>query len=126
MLESILKNRKLIDPLYRLKVSLRSSICIFLKNKGYKKKSKTTDILGCSFEEFKLHIENQFKDWMNWDNRALYNGTLNYGWDIDHIEPLSTAINEADIIRLCHYTNLQPLCSYTNRVLKNGKTNFYS
>ena len=27
-------------------------------------------------------------------------------------------ITEADIINLNHYTNLQPLCSYTNRNLK--------
>ena len=51
-------------------------------------------------------------------NRGLYNGELNYGWDIDHIIPISSAITEEDIIRLNHYTNLQPLCAYINRVIK--------
>lgn len=55
---------------------------------------------------------------MTWENRGMYNGELNYGWDIDHKIPLATAINEEDIIRLNHYTNLQPLCSYTNRHIK--------
>jgi len=55
---------------------------------------------------------------MNWENRGLYNGELNYGWDIDHIKPLATATCETDIIKLNHYTNLKPLCSYTNRYIK--------
>lgn len=55
---------------------------------------------------------------MTWENRGLYNGELNYGWDIDHIIPLASAEKEEDIIRLNHYTNLQPLCSYTNRYIK--------
>ena len=38
--------------------------------------------------------------------------------DIDHIIPLSSAKTEEDIIRLNHYTTLQPLCSYTNRYIK--------
>jgi hypothetical protein len=55
---------------------------------------------------------------MTWENRGLYNGELNYGWDIDHIIPLDTAETIQDIIRLNHYTNLQPLCSKVNRDIK--------
>ena len=88
------------------------------KIKNIKKSYKTEDILGCSFDEFKLYLESKFEDWMTWDNRGLYNGELNYGWDIDHIIPLSTAKNEEDVIRLNHYTNLQPLCSKVNRYIK--------
>jgi hypothetical protein len=55
---------------------------------------------------------------MTWDNHGLYNGTEGFGWDIDHIIPLSSAINETDIIKLNHYFNLQPLCSKINRDVK--------
>lgn len=55
---------------------------------------------------------------MTWDNKGLYNGEEGYGWDIDHIIPLSTATTEEDIVKLNHFTNLQPLCSYVNRVIK--------
>ncbi len=55
---------------------------------------------------------------MNWDNYGFYNTTYNYGWDIDHIIPLSSAKSEEDVIKLCHYTNLQPLCSKINREIK--------
>jgi hypothetical protein len=53
-----------------------------------------------------------------YENRGLYNGELNYGWDIDHIIPLSSVNEENDIIKLNHYTNLQPLCSKVNRDIK--------
>ena len=44
-----------------------------------------------------------------------------YGWDIDHIIPVSLAESESDIIKLNHYTNLQPLCSKVNRNIKKNK-----
>jgi len=55
---------------------------------------------------------------MNWENYGKYNGEYNFGWDIDHIEPLFPEGHnrtEEDILRLNHYTNLQPLCSRVNR-----------
>lgn len=55
---------------------------------------------------------------MNWNNHGKYNGEYNFGWDIDHIIPLDSAKTEEDIIKLNYYTNLQPLCSYINRVVK--------
>ena len=97
-----------------------------LRFNGYVKNSKTEDILGCAFEDFKLYLENKFEPWMTWDNYGKFNSELNYGWDIDHIIPLDTAETEDDIIRLNHYTNLQPLCSYTNRHIKMYKTDFYN
>ena len=45
---------------------------------------------------------------MTFDNHGLY------GWHIDHIIPLYSAKNEEDIIKLCHYTNLQPLWAEEN------------
>ena len=106
------------DPLYKIKTRVRKAIRHAFKIKGCTKKTKTQHILGCSFDEFKLHLESKFETWMNWDNHGLYNGELNYGWDIDHIIPLSIANTEEEIIKLNHYTNLQPLCSYINRDIK--------
>jgi hypothetical protein len=115
------KNKLKIDPLYKLKCNIRTYIRLSFKRMGYFKKSNTEDILGCTFEELKQHIESKFESWMTWGNKGLYNGELNHGWDIDHVVPLSSAITEEDIVRLNHYTNLQPLCSYTNRYIKKDK-----
>lgn len=55
---------------------------------------------------------------MTWENYGKYNGELNHGWDIDHIIPLDSAETEEELLDLCKFTNLQPLCSYTNRYIK--------
>ena len=55
---------------------------------------------------------------MTWKNKGLYNGEFNYGWDIDHIIPLSSAENYEDLVKLNHYSNLRPLCSKVNRDIK--------
>lgn len=70
--------------------------------------------LGCSWDEFKLHIENMFYDnpitgiKMTWDNYGLN------GWEIDHIIPLCTASSLSDLVTLSHYKNLQPLWRQDN------------
>ena len=58
---------------------------------------------------------------MSWDNYGKYNGELNFGWDLDHIIPLSSANNIDELIKLNHYTNFQPLCSRVNRHIKSDK-----
>ncbi len=118
-----LMERRQNDPLFRLITNVRNLIYNSFYYNGYSKNSKTEELLGCSFEEFKTYLESKFEDWMTWDNRGLYNGELYYGWDIDHITPLSSVDNENDIIRLNHYTNLQPLCSKINRDIKKDKIN---
>ena len=77
-----------------------------MRRLGYKKTSKTAEILGCSFEEFKVHIENQFIDGMSWDNYPE--------WEYDHIYPISLAESEEHLLQLNHYTNFQPLWAEDN------------
>ena len=114
------KNRRKTDEVFRLADNIRKAILQSFSGINQKKTSKTLLILGCSFKDFKLYIEAQFKPWQTWDNYGKYNGTLNYGWDIDHIKPICKAKTVEDVIRLNHYTNFQPLCSYTNRHIKRG------
>ena len=113
-----LNERRKNDPLFKLITNVRNLIYNSFYYNGYSKNSKTEELLGCSFEELKQHLESKFEPWMTWDNRGLYNGELNYGWDIDHVIPLSSVNEEIDIIKLNHYTNLQPLCSKINRDIK--------
>jgi hypothetical protein len=90
------------DNFFKLKFNIRTLIRNSIK-RGYSTKSKKTiEILGCSFEEFKLHLESQFDDKMNWENQGTY-------WHLDHIIPISSSETEEDVYRLNHYTNFQPL-----------------
>lgn len=110
------------DSLYKLKHNIRGLIKKAFKDKGFKKNSKAHEILGCSFEEFKTYIENQFSPWMRWNNYGKYKkDTFNFGWDFDHKIPMNSAITGEDVINLSYYTNFQPLCSHINRNIKRDK-----
>ena len=119
------RNKYNNDILYKIKRLVGSSIRYSFRNNGYSKKSRSYEVLGCSFEEFKLYLESQFEDWMSWDNHGKYNGDLDFGWDIDHKIPLASAETEDDIIRLNHFSNLQPLCSKVNRDIKKDSLDYY-
>lgn len=107
------------DPIFRFKYNIREVIRRSLKRQNFKKNSTTQQILGCTLNEFKQYIESQFEPWMNWENRGKrIVTTQNTSWDIDHIIPISSAKTEEEIIKLSHYTNLRPLCSYYNRFIK--------
>jgi hypothetical protein len=112
------KDRRNTDPVFKLSMNIKRNIRANMNKKSFTKKSRTREILGCSYEDFKQHIESLWEPWMTWDNYGHYNGESNYGWDIDHIIPSSLAITENDVIKLNHYTNLRPLCSYYNRNIK--------
>lgn len=102
---SYVKHRKEKDSLFRLRISIRSLISMYV-NKHYRKNKRTEDILGCSMEEFYKYIETKFQDGMSWDN---------YGkWHLDHIKPISLAKTEEEIYELNRYTNFQPLWAIDN------------
>lgn len=94
------------DPLYRTSKYIRTAITNSLTRNGFMKRSKTYEILGCTFEEFYVHIERQFLHGMNWENRSE--------WHIDHIVPISFGTTEEEIVLLNHYTNLRPLWGKDN------------
>jgi uncharacterized Zn finger protein (UPF0148 family) len=96
------KQRKQVDVLFRLKAIVRGRISRYLKHKQL----KTFDIVGCTPEYLKEHLEKQFVNGMTWENRDE--------WHIDHIIPLSSANSEEELYKLCHYTNLQPLWAIDN------------
>jgi len=103
-LNKALRERKKNDPVFKLKTLYRSKIHKILKTK----KEKTFDLIGCSPIELKLHLENKFTGEMSWENHGQF------GWHIDHITPLSSAKNDEELKKLCHYTNLQPLWWWDN------------
>jgi len=93
------------NPLFMKTCALKSSILRFIKIGTYGK-SKYKNILGCSIPFYKDHIAKQFKEGMNWDNHGE--------WHIDHVYPLGLAKSENELIKLFHYTNVQPLWANEN------------
>lgn len=100
------KNHRIIkDPNFRLISNLRSRTCKLLKNT---KSKKTEELLGCSIENFWIHLEKQFTEGMTRENHGKF------GWHIDHIIPLSSAKTQQEIEKLFHYTNCQPMWAKDN------------
>ena len=71
------------------------------------KRSKATDLLGCTIQEYRQHISDQFTDGMSWNN---------YGkWHIDHIIPLQyNKPTLEEVFERLHYTNTQPMWAADN------------
>jgi len=97
----------------RMIQNLRSRLRGFMR--GNSKSNSTMEILGCSREHLKTHLEVQFTDGMTWGN---------YGkkWHIDHRIPVSAFdVNNPAEVRTCfHFSNLQPMWAKEN-MSKGGK-----
>jgi len=95
------------DPLYKLRANLGSRLWTAFKNIGANKPTNTEALVGCSWQQLRNHIETMFTPEMNWQNQGSY-------WHIDHIVPCARAKNIEELVKLCHYTNLQPLYGLDN------------
>lgn len=72
---------------------------------GIQKTSKYLKYLPFTIKELRVHMENQFDDWMSWENYGL--------WHIDHIRPVAsfefTSMEDEDFKKCWALENLQPL-----------------
>ena len=114
--------KRLSTKLGKFESNCRGRIHYAFKNKGFKKKKKTEELLGVPFSIALAHLESQFREGMSWDNY----GAEKDNWVIDHIVPLSLAETEEEISSLCHFTNLQPLWQHENNHGHKGAKLFLS
>lgn len=93
---------------YRLVENLRGRFLKAIRNN--QKSGHTLELLGCTVEELKQHLESQFEPGMTWDNYGKN------GWEIDHIVPCSYFdLTKEENQRICfNYRNLQPLWARDN------------
>lgn len=102
------RDRYRTDLNYKLKCNLRSRLRRALKRNT--KSGSTLDLLGCSIEHLKLHLESGFSEGMTWDH--VLSGEIH----IDHIVPCASFdLTDEEQQRECfHYKNLQPLWAKDN------------
>lgn len=105
------------DKLYKLKKQLRNCIYRSFTKKSFYKKEHTNNIIGCDYDFFVKYLLNTYKEkyGFEWDGIEKVH--------IDHIIPLYVAKEEQDVIKLCHYTNLQLLKAEDN-LKKSNKLNY--
>ena len=97
------------DPDFALLCRLRSRLRKALLAQGAVRSKSTKELIGCSPEEFRSHIEAQFLPGMNWGNRSE--------WHLDHKLPCKHFdLRDPSQQAACfHYSNIQPLWSVDNR-----------
>lgn len=93
---------------FKMSVNIRSRIRIALK--GITKFKRSSELLGCSVDFLKNHLESLFLDGMTWENYGYH------GWHIDHILPCASfdLSDELQLKKCFHWTNLQPLWKFDN------------
>ena len=102
------KKRTAYDIQFRLQSKLRQGIYHAVKNSFLKNEyALAVTYLGCSIPDFKLYIESQFQQGMNWDNW----GRKPNEWQFDHNKPLSAfdLTNPDHLLEVCHYSNIRPI-----------------
>lgn len=100
------KERKMSDPLFKLRNALRTRLHHALNGKS--KASSTVELLGCTLKQLRERLESMFDDGMTWEN---------YGkWHIDHITPMSKfdLSKASEQKQACNWINLQPLWAKDN------------
>lgn len=106
--KEIKEYNKHYNKTHRININLRRRIHKALK--GICKSKHTVELLGCSVEKLKQHLESKFIKRMTWQNYGYY------GWHVDHIKPCASFdLSKVSEQRKCfHYTNLQPLWAKDN------------
>jgi hypothetical protein len=102
------KEKMLEDAVFEAQVKLLN--CFQHFHRKNRKNSIIRPLVGCSPEEFRLHIENLWLQGMNWENYGVKKGC----WNIDHIIPLSSAKEIEELKKLFHFSNTRPLWTEDN------------
>ena len=95
--------RKKNDPIFKLKSQARNTVYQSFARTGNVKRERCESITGMSQNDLITYLIGTYENayGIPWDEKTPV--------QIDHIIPLATAQTEEDVIRLCHYSNLQLL-----------------
>jgi len=101
--------KRATDDQFRLKINLRTRVWHALN--GSSKSKATFELLDCTSDQLKAHLESLFKEGMSWNNYGKN------GWEVDHIRPCASFdLTDLEQQKQCfHYSNLQPLWRKENR-----------
>lgn len=103
---------KALKNYYKHKVHSNVARLVRRGLEGFIKSKPTFDLLGYTIQDLKIHLENQFKDGMTWENYGYK------GWHIDHKIPRAklpfTSHNDDNFKKCWSLENLQPLWAEEN------------
>lgn len=110
------KEKVYSHPNKLIRGSLSSRINYALRNVGVVKTIYTSELLGCSIEQFRAHIQLQWLPGMTWENRGVWKRDTPMTWHIDHITPCAAfdLTREEEQRKCFHYTNCRPIWALDN------------
>ncbi len=108
------KNRAKNDVQFKKRRSLGSALRNLINKPPKDPNKRSFQLVGCTYNDFITHIENQFVEDMSWENRNL--------WHFDHIKPLSSfdLSKPEQVKKAMHYLNIRPIFSADNIKKKNN------
>lgn len=109
-LASYLRKRRITDIQFSIIGRMRATLNRAFRRNWIRKSARTEELLGCTIDEVKSHIESQFINGMSWENRRSF--------VVDHIIPVvAFDLREEEESRLAfNWRNLQPLSPHDNAV----------
>jgi hypothetical protein len=98
-----IKRRYAEEPSFAMAYRVRARVYQAIQKGGASKTGSTEELVGCSFDYLRQHIERQFKGRMSWDNPSSFH--------IDHIVPLASfdLTDPAQLKVACNWQNLRPI-----------------
>lgn len=90
------------DAFYRMQENARKLVKRCLTNAGYTKRSRSKEILGCTYDFLVGWLEH------------VSHVSINEQFHIDHVIPISLAKTEQEVLWLSHFSNLQLLLPTVN------------
>jgi len=105
-----MRERAKRDPNFRMRLRHSSRIKDAFLRQNINKPHSADKLIGCTWEEFRTHLQKQYRDGMTDEN---------YGqvWELDHIQPCSGFdLTDPEQVKVCfNYSNYQPLLVSENR-----------
>lgn len=97
------------DPQFKARLKLKQKLRRLML--GQYDDQFSWNLVGCTKDQLRRHIEAQFERGMTWENYGVN------GWVVDHIRPVCKFnLLELDQRQNCfHYSNLQPMWYEQNR-----------
>ena len=103
-------NKRATDPTFRWVRRTRGRLSHILH--GSSSHPEALDLLGCTGQEWRDHLESQWTAGMTWENYGHGAGK----WQVDHVAPVSS-FDQSDLEQrkeCWHYSNTQPLWAEDN------------
>lgn len=110
------KNKRANDPLFVIEKTLRDRLYHLVKSGKAKKQERAINLVGCTLEELKAHLESYWEPLMSWSNYGKPKNKGDLAWEIDHV----VCCNFYDLLELgqqkeCfHWKNLRPIWGHLN------------